>query len=103
MSVDVIRSDDSIRDVENIARYYMDQKTPATAFKFARAVTKTLDLLAIFPEMGPAWESKKTRLQGVRFQNVHGYTNYLIFYRMTEPGLYVERIVDGRRDLEQVL
>jgi plasmid stabilization system protein ParE len=42
MSVDVIRSPESIRDVENIARYYMDQKTLATALKFGRAVTKTL-------------------------------------------------------------
>ena len=103
MSMDVIRSDDSIRDVENIARYYLDQKTPATALKFARAVTKTLDLLARFPELGPAWESKNTRLQGVRFQNVRGFRNYLVFYRLTKPGLYVERIVDGRRDLEEVL
>ena len=103
MSATVIRSDDSIRDVENIARYYLEQKTPATALKFARAVTKTLDVLAVFPEMGAAWESKKTRLQGVRFQNVRGFRNYLIFYRMTEPGLYVERIVDGQRDLEQTL
>jgi toxin ParE1/3/4 len=103
MSVDIIRSDDSIRDVETIAEYFVDQKTPATALQFARAVMKTLDFLAMFPEMGPAWESKKKRLQGMRFQNVHGFRNYLIFYRMTEPGLYVERIVDGRRDLEQVL
>ena len=103
MSVDIIRSDDSIRDVEAIARYYVDQKTPATALKFARAVTKTLDILALFPEMGPAWKSKKSRLQGVRFQNVRGFRNYLIFYRMTETRLYVARIVDGRRDLEQIL
>ncbi len=103
MTVDIIRSDDSIRDVENIAEYYTDQKTPATAVKFARPVTKTLDFLAMFPEMGPAWESSQTRLQGMRFQNVHGFRNYLIFYRMTEPGLYVERIVDGRRNLEDIL
>lgn len=103
MSVDVIRSDDSIRDVENIARYYLDQKTPATALKFARSVTKTIDILAMFPEMGCIWESDEPRLKGVRFQNVFRFRNYLIFYRMTDPGLYVERIVDGRRDLEAIL
>lgn len=103
MSVGVIWSDDSIHDVESIARYYADQKTPATALKFARALTKTLEFLAMFPELGAPWESKETRLQGMRFQNVHRFRNYLIFYRMTEPGLYVERIVDGRRDLEQIL
>ena len=60
------------------------------ALKFARAVTKTLELLALFPEMGAIWESKNPRLQGVRFQNVHRFRNYLIFYRITDPGLYVE-------------
>ncbi len=103
MSVAVFRSTESICDIENIARYFLDQKTQATALKFARGVTKTLDILALFPEMGAPWESERTRLQGVRFQNVRGFKNYLIFYRLTEPGLYVERIVDGRRDLEQIL
>ena len=103
MSVDVIRSPESIRDVEAIARYFVDQKTPATALRFGRAITKTLDLLTIFPEMGVPWESKKKRLKGMRVQIVRGFRNYLIFYRMTMPGLYVERIVDGRRDLEQIL
>jgi hypothetical protein len=45
----------------------------------------------------------ETKLQGVRFQNVRNFRNHLIFYRMTAQGLYVERIVDGRRDLEQIL
>ena len=103
MSMDVIRSPESIRDVENIARYYMNQKTPATALKFARAVTKTLDFLARFPDAGAPWESMETKLQGVRFQIVRRFKNHLIFYRMTAQGLYVERIVDGRRDLEQIL
>lgn len=62
MTVDVIRPIDAIRDVEAIAQYYVDQKTPATALKFGRAVTKTLDLLALFPDLGPAcdpsWEER---------------------------------------------
>jgi len=103
MSVDIIRSPESIRDVENIARYFVDQKTPVTALKFGRAVSKTLELLALFPELGAPWESKNKRLQRVRFQIVRGFRNYLIFYRLTALGLYVERIVDGRRDLERVL
>ena len=103
MSVALMRSPDSIRDVAGILRYFIDKNTPATALKFGKRVERTLELLALFPEMGSLWDSKKTGMQGMRFQSVQGFRKYLIFYRMTEPGLYVERIVGGRRDLEQLL
>jgi plasmid stabilization system protein ParE len=103
MSVALTRSPDSIRDVAGILQFFIDKNTPATALKFGKRVEKTLELLALFPEMGSPWESKKTGMRGVRFQSVQGFRNCLIFYRMTEPGLYVKRIVDGRRDLEQIL
>jgi len=49
VSVALIRSPESVRDVENIVQYFIDQKTPATAIKFGKAVMKTLDFLATFP------------------------------------------------------
>jgi toxin ParE1/3/4 len=103
MSVALIRSPESHDDVVAVIQYYLAQHTPATATRFAMAVEATLELLALFPESGPAWESADPAMQGVRFQNVRGFPNYLIFYRMIEQGLYVMRIVDGRRDLTRVL
>jgi toxin ParE1/3/4 len=103
MSVALTRSPEYLRDIANILQYFIDKNTPATALKFGKRVEKTLEFLALFPEMGSPWESKTAGMQGVRFQNVQGFRNYLIFYRMTEPGLYLERIVDGRRNLDQIL
>jgi toxin ParE1/3/4 len=103
MSVALIRSPESMRDVEGIVQHFIDEHAPATAIKFGKSVMKTLKFLAAFPEIGAPWESRKARLQGVRFQNVRGYKNYLVFYRMVEDGLYVMRVIDGRRDLERVL
>jgi toxin ParE1/3/4 len=103
MSVALTRSPEYLRDIVGILQYFIDKYSPATALKFGKCVEKTLDLLALFPEMGSLWESKNSALHGVRFQKVHGFRSYLIFYRMTEQGLYLERIIDGRRDLEQIL
>lgn len=103
MSVAVIRSPESIRDVENIVQFFIDQETPATALKFGKAVMRTLDLLAAFPEIGSPWESKELQLEGVRFQNVRGFRRYVIFYRMMDDGLLVMRILDGRRNLGPLL
>ena len=102
MSVALTRSPEYLRDIAAILQYFIDKNTPATALKFGKRVEKTLELLALFPEMGSPWESKRAEMQGVRFQKVQGFRNHLIFYRMTELGLYLERIVDGRRDLEQI-
>lgn len=103
MTVALTRSPEYLRDVGGILQYFIDKNTPATALKFGKRVEKTLELLALFPEMGSPWESNRAEMQGVRFQNVQGFRNYLIFYRMTELGLYLERIVDGRRDLDRIL
>ena len=79
MSVALNRSPEYLRDIVGILQCFIDKNTPATAFKFGRCVEKTLELLALFPEMGSPWESKNTGLHGVRFQKVQGFRNYLIF------------------------
>ncbi|MSU78362.1 MAG: type II toxin-antitoxin system RelE/ParE family toxin [Gemmataceae bacterium] len=76
---------------------------PATAIRFGRAVTQTLNLLAALPEIGSPWESPSAQLAGMRFQNVRGFKNYPLFYRLTDTQLHILRIVDGRRDLNQLL
>jgi toxin ParE1/3/4 len=103
MTAALIRSPESIRDVENVVRYFMDQKTPATAIKFGKAVMKTLNFLARFPEIGSPWESSKGRLEGVRFQNVRGFRKHLIFYRLTEVGLHVMRVFHAGQNIEKQL
>ena len=103
MSLALLRSPESIRDVEAVVQYFIGENTPATAIRFGKAVMKTLDFLAAFPEIGAPWEAKNLPVEGVRFQNVRGFKNYLIFYRVTEQGLYIERVIDGRKNLEKAL
>jgi len=55
----LIRSPQFIRDVESIVQYLLEQQTPRVAIKFGKAVTKALDLLSAFPEIGSPWKTKK--------------------------------------------
>jgi toxin ParE1/3/4 len=64
---------------------------------------KTLNFLATFPDSGSPWESGKAELQGVRFQNVRGFRNHLIFYRVTEVGVYIMRVIHASRNIEKQL
>ena len=103
MSVALLRSPQAVRDVENIVQYFIDQKTPATAIRFGEAVMRTLDFLAEYPHIGSPWESSNARLEGVRFQNVLGFKNHLIFYRSTGAALYVMRVFHARQNIEKEL
>ncbi|HZZ77222.1 MAG TPA: type II toxin-antitoxin system RelE/ParE family toxin [Gemmataceae bacterium] len=103
MSVALLRSPESHDDVAAVVQYYLAQHTTATAVRFAQAVDATLEWIALFPESGPVFESENPTLQGIRFRSVRGFPSFLVFYRMVEQGVYVMRIVDGRRDLTRVL
>ena len=103
MSVALIRSPEAVRDVEIILQYFIDQNRPTTAIKFVKAFTRTVELLAAFPDIGSIWESRSARLQGVRFKTVRGFKNYLVFYRVSDSGLSVMRVYHGRRNIERQL
>ena len=68
MSMALTRSPEYLRDIVGILQYFIDKNTPASALKFGKRVETTLELLALFPEMGSPWASKNTALHGVRFQ-----------------------------------
>lgn len=103
MSVPLIQSPQSIRDVENIVRWFIEQKSPEVGVRFAHAIGETLEFLTMFPEIGSPYESSKPRHQGTRFELVRGFPNHLIFYRMTVQGLLVLRVLHGHQDIENVL
>ena len=101
MSVALTRSPEYLGDIAGILQYFIDKNTPATALKFGKRVEKTLELLALFPEMGTPWEPKKAEIQGVRFQNVQGFRNYLIFYRPLKDR--IDRVIYAARDWIRIL
>ena len=103
MNPPLIRSPQALRDVENIVQWYIEQKVPHVALRFGRAIDETLDLLATFPEIGSPYESDVPAHQGIRFEIVRGFPKHVIFYRITDAGLYIMRVIHGHRDIEKLL
>ncbi len=55
------------------------------------------------PGMGERWESNNPHLAGLRVWRVEGFEKHLIFYRATDDGIEVVRVVHGARDISSVL
>ena len=83
--------------------WYIEQKTPNVGIRFSRAVDEALELLSLFPEIGSPYDSEDEAHQGVRFEVVRGFRNHVIFYRLTEAGLYVMRVFHGHQDVVNLL
>lgn len=81
-----------LKDIKDyIARDSLDR-----AEEFVKFIAQRLGTLANFPSMGRRYD--------VLFPNLRGLSvgNYIIFYRPTEQGIIVDRILSGYRDLESV-
>lgn len=85
-----------------IYRYIAADK-PDAAEKVFAAVEQSVKLLTVNPHMGRLWNTRDPRLDGIRVYPVKPYRNYLIFYRAVGHDLEAFRIVNGARDLDQVV
>jgi len=102
MSRPIIRRPRAIADlIEHYSYIAHDKVEPAE--RFLQQVEKTFDLIARFPGIGRAWESKQPRLAGVRVYPIPRFRNYLIFYRPIKAGVEILTVLHGARDLGAVL
>lgn len=91
------------RDIETQADYYLlEVGSPDSAERFVSAIEKTLHLLVKNPELGPARRFQRNDLAGLRSFPVRGFDNHLVFYRPTERGIELLRVLHGARDLEAI-
>ena len=74
----------------------------AAAERVLDAVDTTLALLASQPECGVLFPSRNSSLRGVRMLPVTGFSNYLVFYRITGDAVRVLYIVHGARHLPRL-
>ena len=97
MSRTVVTRPQARRDVEAIA-LYIAQDNPDAARRFVVAADESFQTLATMPQMGPADDLGQPALVGLRRRPVRGFKNYLIFYRPTDHGIEVIRVLHGMRD-----
>ena len=92
-----------MRDLADIAVYLAEESgSDDLAFRFLDAVEASFDRLIATPAMGVARKYRDPELEGVRMWRIAGFDNYLIFYRPTERGVEIIRVIHGSRDIEHL-
>jgi len=74
----------------------VDFSSPQTANRFLQTFDRKCQLLAQFPEMGVQWKQLIPPLRSFPLNQ------YLIFYRPTEEGIEVVRVLSGYLDLTAI-
>lgn len=57
----------------------------------------------MLPRLGRTCEFGNPRLSGLRWLQVRGFDNYLVFYRTTNDEVEIIRVLHGLRDIKHVL
>lgn len=98
-----IRHPAAERDLGDQAAYLMDHASLEVALRFYEKAVATFEFLARNPGVGLAHISTKPRLAGIRIASVQGFPKHLIFYRPTEDGIEIVRVLHGHRDVDNIL
>lgn len=87
-------------DIINHAVYlYVSAPEADASERFLSATETAFARLAEMPGLGVAQAFASPRLAGIRRWPVPGFRNHLIFYRETEDGIDIVRVLDGAQDI----
>jgi plasmid stabilization system protein ParE len=101
--MEIVRTSSFWRDFKSFLDYFDERNDEARANRFMDAVDESIAFIEEFPDLGVTWESSNPKHDGLRWRLVKGFENYLIFYCRSEDRIYVMRLVDGRRNLEELI
>jgi toxin ParE1/3/4 len=82
---------------------YIARDSLPTARRFLTSVEATLRELARHPELGTLHQTPVPRLAGIRIWAVRKFPNHLIFYRTTDAGIEVVRLLHAAQDWLRIL
>lgn len=91
-----------IRDLIEQATYIAEDNLDASD-RFLMAAEDTFKFLGTMPAIGRLSGFTHARLADVRQYAIKGFKSFLIFYRVTDDGVDVLRVLHGARDLEALL
>lgn len=97
----VNKQEQANRDLEEIF-VFIGERDLDTGLDFLFAAEQTFELLAKMPLIGSPRRFRSSRLRNLRQFPVKSYEDYLIFYRPTDDGIEVLRVLHGRRDIEAI-
>lgn len=89
------------RDLVDLADYIAKDSFDA-ALRFLNAAEATFEFLARNRGVGQICEFVGTRLADIRVWPVDGFRNHLVFFRPTDSGIHVVRVLHGSRDIDSL-
>jgi toxin ParE1/3/4 len=90
-------------DLDHQADYLAREASLETALRFYDAACSTFEKMTRMPALGERRDSADPRLAGLRVWRVEGFEKHLIFYRPTDDGVDIIRVLHGARDIASVL
>lgn len=101
MSYQVHIISDAQEDIYEIYQYVANHDSPAQAEKLLNKLEETCLSLSKFPNRGHIPQELK-RVAVSDYLEIH-YKPYRIIYQIRSKRVYVHCVLDGRRDLEELL
>ena len=89
-------------DLVNIWLYIARDNAEA-ADRVYQAAEDTFKALAAMPRMGTLYQSRRARLNGVRFFPISNFQRYVIYYRELPQGMEIIRVLHGHMDRKKRL
>ncbi len=86
-------------DIAEIAEYLFFEGSEEISFRFLDAFWASAVFLSENPYLGRSAELQNLHELDIRIWRVKGFESWLIFYRPTEVGIEIFRILHGARDL----
>ncbi len=92
----------AIRDLIELATYIAEDSLDISD-RFLAFVEETFKKVAQMPGISKPCQFFNTTLAGVRQYAIKGFRKYIVFYRPTELGVEILRVIHGARDIEAIL
>ncbi len=101
MTFSVLMTDDAERDLLGLYRYVALNDTPANALRLLAKIEKVIVSLDVPPNRGH-YPPELERIGVLEFREVF-FKPYRIIYEVSGPDVFVHCVLDGRRDLVDLL
>jgi len=79
---------------------YISHDNLDAALRFLDAAERTFKFLAANNQSGQLCNFQQPETAGLRVWPIDGFRNYLVFYRPTDEGVEIWRVLHGARDIE---
>lgn len=99
MAAQLSRTAAAVRDLEQIVDFLKRDSSEAPV-RFLGAVEDTFEFLRQNPTVGQRCQFLRSDMANVRIWPIDGFRNHLIFFRPTDDGVEIVRVLHDARDLD---